>query len=64
MAFVLIDFYEENVCDIIPTSDVILDDQTGNIVKTGMKTLVYWRNKGKGRAALKAPAEILVILGL
>ncbi len=66
MAFALVSFYKENTWDVIPYSNIILEDE--NIEKNavvGLKTLVIWRDlKAKGKdKEIKVPAEILKISG-
>ena len=66
MAFALVHFYQEDMWDIIPYSDIILDDEhEESDAIEGIKTLVLWREmKGKGKGnSSKVPAEIIKISG-
>ncbi len=68
MAFALAHFYQENAWDIIPCSDIVLDDeQKEKEALEGTRTLVLWRDvksKGKVNKQFKFPAEIVKISGL
>ena len=61
MAFALVHFYKEDTWDVIPYSDIILEDKNveeNTIV--GSRRLVTWRDsktRGKGKE-MKVPAEI------
>ena len=66
MAFALVNFYQEDMWDVIPYSDIILDAKhEENDTVEGIKTLVLWRDiKGKGKGKFsKVPAEIIKISG-
>ena len=63
MAFVLVNFFEENQCDVVPISRVILPDGE-DCVKQGMKAFVKWPSKIRGKSPLKVIAEITDISGL
>ena len=64
MAFALVNFYKENTWDIIPYSDIILNDKHKGedaLELEGVKTLVVWKDsKGK---PIKAVAQIIKISG-
>lgn len=67
MEFALVHFYKEDSWDVIPSTDLIIEDK--NMQKealVGLKTLVIWRDikaRGKGKET-KVPAEILNVSGL
>ncbi len=45
MAFALVHFYQENAWDIIPISDIVLDDeQKEKEALEGTRMLVLWRD--------------------
>lgn len=62
MAFALVNFYEENLWDVIAVSNILHDGEAS--IRVGMKTLVHWPAKVKAQSPTKVPAEISTISGL
>ena len=64
MAFALVNFYQEDAWDVIPSSDIFLDEKhKGNDSLVGIKTLVSWRGVKRSKGKSQYPAEIIEISG-